>query len=291
VTSRVPDFLEEVGAERKAYVMATRPRVSEEEILSNMRDNLWARARAAGALDALRVEGALDAFTSALVQAKHEGRLAVIAEVKRVSPAQGVLGADVDVARLARAYVAAGATAISVVTEPKHWGGSLRDLESVRDAVGVPILYKDVVVTEYQVLEARKAGADAALLIAEALDDDDLERMARRAAALDVGVLVEAHDPVAFERAVDFVARAGTRVVGINARNLRRPREIDVDRVTKLHVLARNDQILVAESGINSVEDARRLPARVDAVLVGTALMRAADPGPLIAGLAAISRR
>jgi indole-3-glycerol phosphate synthase len=291
VTSRVPDFLADVGAERKAYVMETRPRVSEEEVLSNMRDNLWARARAAGALDALHSGGALDAFTSALVRAKREGRLAVIAEVKRVSPAQGVLGADVDVARLARAYVAAGATAISVDTEPKHWGGSLRDLESVRDAVDVPILYKDVVVTEYQVLEARKAGADAALLIAEALDDDDLERMARRASALDVGVLVEVHDPAAFGRAVDFVARAGTRVVGINARNLRRPREIDVDRVTKLHMLARNDQILVAESGINTVVDARRLPARVEGGRVGTALMRAAVAGPLIAGLAAVRRR
>lgn len=285
------DFLEEVGAERKAYVMQTRPRVSEEQVLSNMRDNVWARARAAGTLDALRIDGALDAFTSALVGSKREGRLAVIAEVKRVSPAQGVLGADVDVARLARAYVAAGATAISVVTEPKHWGGSLRDLEAVRDAVNVPILFKDIVVTEYQVLEARKAGADAALLIAEALNEHDLSTITKRAAELDVGVLVEAHEPSAFERAVDFVARAGTRIVGINARNLRRPSEIDADRVGQLHALARDDQILVAESGIASVEDARRLPARVDALLVGTALMRAADPGPLIAGLAGIRRR
>jgi indole-3-glycerol phosphate synthase len=285
------DFLEQVSVERKAYVMETKPRVSEEEVLSNMRDNVWARARAAGTLDALRVDGASDAFTSALLRARREGRLAVIAEVKRVSPAHGVLGADVDVARLARAYVAAGATAISVVTEPKHWGGSLRDLEAVRDAVNVPILFKDIVVSEYQVLEARKAGADAALLIAEELNEDDLSRITKRAAELDVGVLVEAHEPAAFERAVDFVARAGARVVGINARNLREPSEIDLDRVGKLQALARNDQILVAESGIASVEDARRLPPRVDAVLVGTALMRAADPGPLIAGLAAIRRR
>jgi indole-3-glycerol phosphate synthase len=283
------DFLDEVGAERKAYVIETRARMSEQHLLSNMRENVWSRARGA-ALDALRADGARDAFTSALAQAKREGRLAVIAEVKRVSPAQGKLGVDADVARLARAYVAAGATAISVVTEPKHWGGSLRDLESVRDAVSVPILYKDVVVTDYQVLEARKAGADAALLIAEALSDNELSRITRRASELDVGVLVEAHDPDAFERAVAFVARAGGRVVGINARNLRRPSEIDVERVAKLHGFARGDQILVAESGIGSVDDARRLPARVDAVLVGTALMRAADPGPLIAGLAAIRR-
>ena len=285
------DFLEEVSAERKAYVMETRPRVSEEEVLSNMRDNVWTRARAAGTLETLRTDGATDAFTSALLKAKRDGRLAVIAEVKRVSPARGVLGADVDVAQLARAYAAAGATAISVVTEPKHWGGSLRDLEAVRDAVDVPILYKDVVVTAYQVLEARRAGADTALLIAEALSDQDLIRIARRAAEFDMGVLVEAHEASAFERAVAFVAGAGGRMVGINARNLRQPREIDVDRVGKLHALARDDQILVAESGIANVEDARRLPARVDAVLVGTALMRAADPGPLIGGLVAIHRR
>jgi indole-3-glycerol phosphate synthase len=285
------DFLEQVGAERMAYVMETRPRVSEEDVLSNMRDNLWSRARAAGALDGSRGDGASDAFTSALALAKREGRLAVIAEVKRVSPAQGVLGADVDVVRLARAYVAAGATAISVVTEPRHWGGSLRDLEAVRDAVDVPILYKDVVVTEYQILEGRRAGADTALLIAEALSDQDLTRIAKRAAELDMGVLVEAHEAAAFERAVAFVAGAGGRMVGINARNLRQPREIDVDRVGKLHALARDDQILVAESGIANVEDARHLPARVDAVLVGTALMRAADPGPLIGGLVAIHRR
>src|SRR6185503_6796476 len=285
------DFLEEVSAERKAYVMETRPRVSEEEVLSNMRDNVWTRARAAGTLEALRTDGATDAFTGALLKARRDGRLAVIAEVKRVSPARGVLGADVDVAQLARAYAAAGATAISVVTEPKHWGGSLRDLEAVRDAVDVPILYKDVVVTAYQVLEARRAGADTALLIAEALSDQDLIRIARRAAEFDMGVLVEAHEASAFERAVAFVAGAGGRMVGINARNLRQPREIDVDRVGKLHALARDDQILVAESGIANVEDARHLPARVDAVLVGTALMRAADPGPLIGGLVAIHRR
>lgn len=284
------DFLEQVGAERQAYVDETASRVSEDEVLANMRDNVWTRARAAGTLDQLRIDGATNAFTSALLRAKREGHLAVIAEVKRMSPAHGALGADADVARLARAYVAAGATAISVVTEPLHWGGSLHDLEAVRDAVDVPILYKDVVVTEYQVLEGRRAGADAALLIAETLDDEQLKRIAARAAQHDVGVLVEAHDPAAFQRAVDFVSWAGTRVVGVNARNLREPREIDVGRAAKLHDRARDDQILVAESGIASVEDARRLPGRVDAVLVGTALMRAADPAPLIAGLAAIRR-
>ena len=284
------DFLEQVHAEREAYVREASSRVSEDALVSNMPDNLWSRARAGGTLDELRIDGATDAFTSALLRARREGRMAVIAEVKRVSPAGGPLGVDADVTRLARAYVAAGATAISVVTEPLHWGGSLRDLGAVREAVSVPILYKDIVVNEYQVLEARAAGADAALLIAEALSDAELAGIAARAARLDVGVLIEAHEPDAFQRAVDVAARAGVRVVGVNARNLRDPRQIDLDRVNALHARARADQILVAESGITSVADAQRLPERVDAVLVGTALMRASDPGRLIADLAAIRR-
>lgn len=282
------DFLEQVRGEREAHVREASSRVSAEELLSNVRDNVWTRARAAATLDALRSDGAGDAFTAALLRAKREGRLAVIAEVKRVSPAQGALGIGADVARLARAYVAAGATAISVVTEPLHWGGSLRDLETVRDAVSVPLLYKDIVVTEYQVLEARKAGADATLLIAEALSDHELAGITTRATALDMGVLVEAHEPAAFQRAVDFAARAGARVIGVNARNLRDPKRIDTGRVEKLHGLARTGQVLVAESGIGSVDDARRLPPRVDAILIGTALMRAGDPAPLIAALAAL---
>jgi indole-3-glycerol phosphate synthase len=285
------DFLEQVRAERESYVRDASSRISEDALLANTRDNVWSRARAAGRLDELRAGGANDAFTGALLRARREGRLAVIAEVKRVSPALGALGVDADVVRLARAYVAAGATAISVLTEPLHWGGSLRDLGAVRDAVSVPILYKDIVVSEYQVSEARTAGADAALLIAEALTDDEIARLAVRAARLDLGVLVEAHEPDAFRRAVAVASRLGARVVGVNARNLRDPKQIDLHRIHELHAVARDDQVLVAESGIGSVDDARGLPGRVDAVLIGTALMRAGDPAPLIAALAAMPRR
>ncbi len=257
---------------------------SEKEVIGSFPDNAWTRARRE-ARD-LGVDGASDAFTSALLRRKRERRLGVIAEIKRVSPAEGALAPDLDPAKLARAYEAAGATAISVLTEPTHWRGSLDDLARVRGAVSIPVLAKDVFVSEYQVLEARARGADAILLIADLLDDDDLAGIAKRAKEFDVGVLVEAHERAGFERAVAL----GERVVGVNARNLRQPKEIDRTRIEQLHWLARPDQVLVAESGIGSVDDARRLPARVDAVLVGSALVRAADPRALVEGLVAIGR-
>jgi indole-3-glycerol phosphate synthase len=197
-----------------------------------------------------------------------------------------VLAGDLDPAAQARRYVEAGARAVSVLTEPRHWGGSIADLAAVRAAVSVPVLAKDVVVDAYQVYEARAAGADAILLIAEALADDELHRLVALCDRLGMCALVEAHEPTAFGRAVN----SGARVVGVNARNLRKPSEIDVGRVRQLHTFAHADQILVAESGIASADDVRMLPARVDAVLVGTALMRADDPGPLIHGIASIKR-
>jgi indole-3-glycerol phosphate synthase len=212
--------------------------------------------------------------------------LAVIAEVKRISPASGVLVENFDPVAQAMRYVAAGATAISVLTESRHWGGSLGDLVAVRDAVGVPLLAKDVIVDAYQIYEARAAGADAVLLIAEALDDATLRHLVSIAKRLGMSALVEAHEATAFGRAVS----SGAQIVGVNARNLRKPADIDVGRIRQLHTFVHADQILVAESGITSIGDARMLPARVDAVLVGTALMRSDDPGQLIQGIASIHR-
>ncbi|TMC55537.1 MAG: indole-3-glycerol-phosphate synthase TrpC, partial [Chloroflexi bacterium] len=128
--------------------------------------------------------------------------------------------------------------------------------------------------------------ADAVLLIAEALSDDELRRFAARARELNMGALVEAHEPVAFGRAV----ACGALVVGANARDLRHPTNIDPGRARQLHTFVREDQIFVAESGIASVDDARLLPSRVDAVLVGTALMRTDDPAPLIRALTSVRR-
>jgi indole-3-glycerol phosphate synthase len=261
------DFLEQVIAERRADVAAAKKLVPYGEMLAN---------------------ATLSSREDWFHQSLRGGRatMAVIAKVKRVSPALGVLAGDLDPAAQARRYVEAGARAVSVLTETRHWGGSLADLAAVRAAVSVPVLAKDVVVDAFQIYEARAGGADAILLIAEALADDELHRLVALCDRLGMCALVEAHEPTAFGRAVN----SGARVVGVNARNLRKPSEIDVGRVRQLHTFVHPDQILVAESGIASADDVRVLPARVDAVLVGTALMRADDPGPLIHGIASIKR-
>lgn len=274
------DFLEQLSAERRADAARAESAAPGLDLAKDARDNVWTRV----ATEA-RSEG--DAFTSVLRQRRAAGHLAVIAEVKRVSPALGVIAADVDPAAQARSYAAAGASAISVLTEPRHWGGSIADLAAVRDALPtMVILCKDVIVHRRQIVEARAAGADAVLLIAEALSDEELRTLMAHAHSLHMGVLLEAHEPIAFGRA----AALRSSVVGINARNLRRPSEIDIGRARQLHGFAEPWQILVAESGIATVDDARLLPARVDAVLIGTALMRAADPKPLIAAIASIRR-
>lgn len=292
------DFLEQVIAERRADAMASERRTLEVDLARDARDNVWARATKEGRADGLIAALSSwsqpifpirygDAFTAALHARRAEGHLAVIAEVKRVSPALGALDANADPAALARGYAAAGATAISVLTEPRHWGGSIADLAAVRDALpAMPILCKDVIVHRQQIVEARAAGADAVLLIAEALTDDELRALMAHARTMNMGVLLEAHEPVAFGRA----AALRTSVIGVNARNLRRPSEIDIGRARQLHGFAEPGQILVAESGITTVDDARLLPARVDAVLIGTALMRSSDPKPLISGIASIRK-
>ena len=259
-------FLERVVAERRADVAAARAAIP---------DPL------AGV-----VETSVRSLPAAFAAARAAGRLAVIAEVKRISPALGALRPDADVVSIARAYGAAGAAAISVLTEPRHWGGSLDDLRAVRDAVGIPVLCKDVVVDAYQLRAARAAGADAVLLIGEAQGAAALAALLEAAAALGLAVLAEAHEPEAFDR----VVASGAAIVGVNARDLRHPERLDPERITALAPRVPVGRFLVAESGIGSVADAARLPARVDAILVGTALMRAGDPAPLVAALAAIRR-
>ncbi|MGH2377855.1 MAG: indole-3-glycerol-phosphate synthase, partial [Candidatus Limnocylindria bacterium] len=250
-----------------------------------------------------------------LRERRASGTLAVIAEVKRVSPALGPLAEDLDPAELAQRYQEAGAAAVSVLVEPQHWGGSLEDLRSVEravrrtityrgetlpDALPIPVLAKDVVVDEYQIAEAGAAGAHAVLLIAEALGDDDVVRLIRAARGLGMDVLLEAHDPRDFERALRAeeatrdgdqaagpVASGTETLLGVNARDLREPGRIDRGRVHDLARLVPKGPVLVAESGITSVEDAEALPMRVDAILVGTALVRSSDPAPLVRALAA----
>ena len=200
--------------------------------------------------------------------------LSLIAEVKRASPSKGALADIPHPAALATAYAEGGATAVSVLTEQRRFGGSLADLEAVRAAVDVPVLRKDFLVTDYQLLEARAHGADLVLLIVAALDDDTLGRMLARAGELGMTALVEVHDEAETQRAVDL----GATVIGVNARDLR-TLEVHPDTFSRLRPLIPAECVTVAESGIGGPGDASAYAAQgADAVLVGEALVRTGDP-------------
>jgi indole-3-glycerol phosphate synthase len=199
----------------------------------------------------------------------------VIAEVKRRSPSKGDLADIPDPAALAQQYAAGGAAAISVLTEERRFGGSLDDLRAVRAAVDVPVLRKDFIVADYQLLEARAVGADLALLIVAALPDDGLRRLHDTARELGLTVLVEVHDEPETERAVAL----GAELIGVNARNLK-TLEVDPDAFGRLAPLVPADRVLVAESGISGPTDVKRYVAEgARVVLVGEALVRGSGAG------------
>lgn len=198
----------------------------------------------------------------------------VIAEVKRRSPSKGDLADIPDPAVLAGEYAAGGAAAISVLTEQRRFGGSLADLRAVRAAVDVPLLRKDFIVSTYQLVEARAAGADLALLIVAALPGDELRRLHDEAQELGLTVLVEVHDEPETERAVEL----GAELIGVNARNLK-TLEIHADTFGRLAPLVPDDRVKVAESGIFSPADVERFVGEgARAVLVGEALVKDGDP-------------
>lgn len=201
--------------------------------------------------------------------------LSVVAEVKRRSPSRGVLAAGLDAVEQARIYEGAGASAVSVLTEPLHFGGSLDDLVAARDAVSIPVLRKDFLLDPAQVFEARAVGADAVLLIVAALGADQLTRMIATATEACLDALVEVHD-----REEAAIARAaGATLIGVNNRNL----ETFVTDLGVAEALASTVQgdgiVTVAESGIHTPNDAERMSdAGYDAILVGEALVVAEDP-------------
>lgn len=227
-----------------------------------------ALAAAAEAMPAARdVAGALS-------RAAAEDGVALIAEVKRASPSAGSIAADADPVAQARAYAAAGAAVVSVLTEPMHFGGSLADLGDVRRSVDVPVLRKDFLIDVAQVLAARAAGADTVLLIAASVDDDTLRALLAAARELGMEPLVESHT----DGDLDRVLSTGARIVGVNARDLE---SLDVDVEAALARIRRipTDRIAVAESGIRSRDDVTRaVDAGASAILVGETLMRAGDP-------------
>ena len=202
------------------------------------------------------------------------GRVNVIAECKRRSPSKGVLVADYDPVRIARAYEMGGAAAISVLTEPTFFDGALEHLAAVRAAVKIPLLRKDFIVDDYQLVEARASGADAVLLIVAALEQRELLRLDRRARELGLATLVEVHDEEELKRAAD----AGARIIGVNNRNLR-TLAVDVDGSYRLAARIPRGAVGVSESGLKSREELERLSdAGYRAFLIGERFMT--DPNP-----------
>jgi indole-3-glycerol phosphate synthase len=259
--STMSDILDKIVASKRRELATARERVSEFDL----------ERQAAGMPETRDFRGALLAAVG----------IAVIAEVKKASPSAGVIQADFDPVAVARAYERGGASCVSVLTDQPFFQGSLNDLRAVRDAIRLPVLRKDFILERYQLLEARCAGADAVLLIAEILPGETLPQLLRQTRELGLQALVELYDQENLSR----VLNAGANLVGVNNRNLR-------TFVTRLeHTLEIAAAIppgitLVSESGIRGRADVERLlTSQVRAILVGETLMRAPDPAVAIADL------
>jgi indole-3-glycerol phosphate synthase len=228
-----------------------------------------------------RLEAALDHappvrdFFAALAA---EGPIKLIAEVKRASPSAGVIREDFDPVSIAKTYAEHGASCISVLTDEPFFQGSLAYLAAIRSAVAPPVLRKDFILDEYQLVEARAAGADAVLLIAECLDDCRLRALFNVTVELGMTPLVELYDSENLPRVLD----AGATLIGVNNRNLH-TFAVDIEHTLRLREQIPGDCLLVGESGIKTPADVARLEAAgVDAILVGESLMRQADIGAAV---------
>jgi indole-3-glycerol phosphate synthase len=253
-----------------------------DEILVGVRADL-AERQAQIPLDEVKAKALAQPSAQDGVRALRGEGVAVIAEVKRSSPSKGALAAIADPAALAGDYEQGGASVISVLTERHRFGGSLQDLKEVRARVDVPVLRKDFIVTSYQLWEARAHGADLALLIVSALEQDALVSLIERAVSIGLTPLVEVHDEEEVARAVD----AGARIIGVNARNLR---TLEVDRTTfaRLAPLIPDHVVRIAESGVRGPHDLIAYAnCGADAVLVGESLVTGKNPRDAVADLVA----
>jgi indole-3-glycerol phosphate synthase len=251
-----------------------------DDILDGVRADLAARQELEP-LDRLKGAAARAPSPRDVMAALRGSEVAVIAEVKRVSPSKGALAAIADPAALAADYEAGGARVISVLTEKRRFGGSIEDLAAVRDAVDVPVLRKDFIVSSYQLWEARAHGADLVLLIVAALEQNALVSLVERAVSIGLVPLVEVHTQEELDRALD----AGAAIIGINARNLR---TLEVDRAVfgRLAPRVPGGVIKVAESGVRGPHDLLAYAAAgADAVLVGESLVTGKDPRSAVADL------
>jgi indole-3-glycerol phosphate synthase len=252
----VPDsILDEIVATKRREVLEARKRMPIEEL----------ETQAAEAPPARDFRAALEG----------PGPIRLIAEVKKASPSAGLIRADFDPVAIARTYQAHGADCLSVLTDVPYFQGHLSYLARVRASVAIPILRKDFLIDEYQVVEARMAGADAVLLIAEILDDATLAALLARARSLGMSALVEIYEEANLDRVLD----AGADLVGINNRDLSRM-ETDLEHTFRLRPRVPEGVLLVSESGIKDRADVERLEAAgVDAILVGESLMKSPDIG------------
>jgi indole-3-glycerol phosphate synthase len=256
-TTTIPDVLAEICADTRADV---------------------ANRKTSRPIEALRHEIAARndpprGFGRALKEATIVGRYGLIAEIKKASPSSGLIRPDFDPAVLARAYEAGGATCISVLTEERHFAGSVADLKAARGAVPLPVLRKDFIVDPWQIYESRAMGADCVLLIMAALSDAQARELEALARDLDMDVLAEVHNRRELERALGLE----TSLIGINNRNLK-TLTTDLAVTEELAPLVPAERFLVAESGIRDTEDLRRLAAvGPQCYLVGESLMRQTD--------------
>jgi indole-3-glycerol phosphate synthase len=231
-------------------------------------------------------------FFHAVSKAPGKKPLNLIAEVKKASPSAGVIRADFDPVKIAQAYAAAGADALSVLTDEKYFQGKLEYIHAIRDVVKLPVLRKDFIIDPYQVYESRAAGADAILLIAECLETSQLIDLQILATELHLTCLIEVHDVDNFirvrDRVIGFPHRSYS-LLGINNRDLH-TFKVDLGTTLRLTELVEDRRVLVSESGIHSNADIKKLAeAGVRAVLVGESLMRSDDIGRKIGELFGIS--
>lgn len=251
-----------------------------EQILVGVREDLAARETALPLSEVKKAAAARNAPLDALAVIRAPG-VGVIAEVKRASPSGGSIASIPDPAQLATEYAEGGARMISVLTEPRRFGGSLADFDAVRAAVDIPLLRKDFIVSSYQVHEARAHGADACLLIVAALEQNVLVGLLERIESLGMTALVEVHTEAEADRALE----AGARVIGVNARNLM---TLQVDRsiFERIAPGLPSGVVKIAESGVRDTRDLISYAcAGADAVLVGEGLVRSSSPRQAVADL------
>lgn len=257
----MPTILEKIVATKRTEIAAAQAATPELELRAAIRD----------------VPAVRDFFAPLAAG----GAVSLIAEVKKASPSAGVIREDFDPVAIANAYAAHGASCLSVLTDEPYFQGHLSYLTQVRAAVDLPVLRKDFILECYQLLEARVAGADAVLLIAECLDDCNLRKLFNETVELGMTPLVELYEPENLPRVLD----AGATLVGINNRDLR-TFETDLRHTIRLRAEIPDECVVVGESGIRTHDDVQLLQAAgVDAILVGESLMREADIGAAVDAL------